>query len=804
MYRILSLVVTLFLFTSYVSAQKMSDEQVVQYIIRARESGKTEMQMTYELARRGVTSSQIDRIKNRLESNQGTPKQVYGQSRNRAETRVTAGTLDEISVEIEDPTTARSAVQAAKMVYGRNIFSSRNLSFEPYINIATPLNYVLGPGDEVIIDIWGASQKSIREIISPEGNIMVDKLGPVYLSGMTIAEANEYVKNVFSKTHAGIAEQESEIKLSLGDSRSIQVNVMGEVAVPGTYTLSAFSSVFHALYYAGGVSQIGSLRNVQVIRGSHKIADLDVYEYIIAGKTSDDIRLMEGDIIWVPPYECLVDISGKVKRPMFYEMKKEETLSDLIRYAGGFAGDSYTDNIRLFRQFGREKQIYTIENQDFDLFRVFDGDAFTVGAILNRFENKAEIRGAVYRKGLYQINEETRTIKDLIERADGLQGDVFMNRAHLFREREDLSIELISVDLNRVMAGQSDNLTLSNNDVLRIYSIHEIQEDGVVSVHGQVARPGSYSFTENTTIEDIIVKAGGLLEAASYAKIDVARRIKDPKSTDAPSELTIMYSLELEDGELRGDHNQFYLEPFDMIYVRRSPQYYKQSNVTVRGEVVFDDNYALIKKNERLSDLVYRAGGVTKDAYVKGARLLRHMNEEERKQKRDAIRLTDRGAGKDSISFADLDQGERYMVGIDLEKALDNPGSEYDMVLRPGDVLTIPEYINTVKINGAVMYPNTVLYEKGANLRHYVDQAGGYGYLAKKKKVYVIYLNGNVSKFKWNSHKTIEPGCEIIIPSKEPKRAGMDTLEFLRMSSSLTTLTALIATTVRLSQDAKK
>ncbi len=803
MYKILSLIVTLFLFTSHISAQKMSDEQVVQYIIRARENGKTEMQMTYELARRGVTSSQIDRIKNRLEANQGTPKQAYGQSRNRAETRVTAGTLDEISVEIEDPTTVRSAAKAARMVYGRNIFSSRNLSFEPYANIATPLNYVLGPGDEVIIDIWGVSQKTIREVISPEGNIMVDKIGPVYLNGMSIAEANEHVKGVFSKTHAAIAGQDAEIKLSLGDSRSIQVNVMGEVVVPGTYTLSAFSSVFHALYYAGGVSQIGSLRNVQVIRGSRKIADLDVYEYILEGKTSDDIRLMEGDIILIPPYECLVDISGKVKRPMFYEMKKDETLADLITYAGGFASDSYTDNIRLFRQFGREKQIYTIDQDDFEMFRIFDGDAFTVGAILNRFENKAEIRGPVNRKGLYQINEETKTLKDLIEQADGLRGEVFMNRAHLYREREDLSIELISVDLNKVMTDQSDNLMLCNNDILRIYNIHEIQQEGVVSIYGQIARPGNYSFMETTTIEDIIVKAGGLLEAASYAKIDVARRIKDPRSLDAPSELTIMYSLELEDGELRGDYNQFYLEPFDMIYVRRSPNYYKQTNVAIRGEVVFDGTYALIKKNERLSDLIERAGGVTQDAYVKGARLVRYMNEEERKQKRDVIRLADRGLGKDSISFADLDMGERYMVGIDLEKALDSPGSEYDMVLREGDVLIIPEYINTVKVNGAVMYPNTVLYEKGAGLRHYVDQAGGYGYLAKKKKAYVIYLNGTVSKFKRSSHKTIEPGCEIIIPSKEPKGAGMEMAEFLRMSTSLTTLTALMATTIRLSKDAK-
>lgn len=684
-------------------------------------------------------------------------------------------------------------------VFGRNIFTSHELSFEPNMNLATPENYVLGPGDEVIINIWGASEKNIRCTISPEGNIMISNLGPVYLSGMSIKDANELLQKEFTKIYAGIAGATSSIKLTLGQIRSIQINMMGEVSVPGTYTISSFSSVFHALYRAGGVSPIGSLRSIQLVRAGKKIADIDVYDYIMKGKVKDDLRLMEGDVILVPPYDCLVGISGKVKRPMAYEMKRGENLLTLLNYAGGFTGDSYRSNIRLLRRSAREKQIYNVDDIDYGTFTLMDGDALTVGAVLNRFENKIEIRGAVYRQGLYQLSANTRTIKELIQQAEGLRGDAFLNRALLKRERDDLSFEMIQVDLKGIMDGSLPDLSLQRNDVFTISSIHDLKEEATLTIVGEVARPGSFSFAENMTIKDLIIKAGGLLESASFAKIDVTRRIKEPGSKEMAEVIGKTFTLELKDGSLMGEGSDFVLHPFDMVAVRKSPAYQRQQNVAVGGEVLFSGNFALSKKNERLSDLVAKAGGVTKEAYVEGARLLRRMTPEEWKQKTDVVHLAEQGVGKDSISIAKLEVSNIYPVGIELEKALARPGSPEDMVLREGDMLFIPEFVSTVKINGEVMYPNTVLFEQNAKLSHYINQAGGYGYQARKRHVYIVYLNGAVSRLRSNNSKGIEPGCEIIIPSKDKKK-GSSAAASLAMTTSLSSLSMMIATMVNLTK----
>lgn len=697
------------------------------------------------------------------------------------------------------PTSLFAQQMDIKKVFGRNIFTSHNLSFEPNVNMATPENYLLGPGDEVIIDIWGASEKSIRRTITPEGNIMVSSLGPVYLSGMSIKEANIFLLKEFTKIYAGIAGESSSVKLTLGQIRSIQINVMGEVAVPGTYTISSFASVFHVLYRAGGVSPIGSLRSIQLVRNGKKVADIDVYDYIMKGQTNDNIRMMEGDVILVPPYDCLVDISGKVKRPMVYEMRRGENLLTLLNYAGGFAGDSYRSNIRLLRRSGQEKQIYNVDDIHYGTFMLMDGDALTVGAVLNRFENKVEVRGAVYRQGLYQLGNNVQTIKQLIKQAEGLRGDAFLNRALLKREKDDLSFEMIQVDLRAVMAGTSPDLSLRRNDVLFISSIQDLKEDATLSIFGEVAHPGNFSFAENMTIKDLIIKAGGLLESASFAKIDVTRRIKEPGSKEEAKVIGQTFSLELQDGSLSGEGSDFILQPFDMVVVRKSPAYQKQKNITVAGEVLFAGNYAMLKKNERLSDLVSKAGGVTNDAYVRGARLLRRMTEEERKQKTDVLRLADKGTGQDSISIATLDLSNVYSIGIELDKALDHPGSPEDMVLREGDMLFIPEFVSTVKVNGEVMYPNTILYEEGAKLRHYIDQAGGFGHRARKRHVYIVYLNGTVSRLRGNNSKGVEPGCEIIVPTKE-KRKGTSSAGAMAMTSSISSLAMMLATMVNLTK----
>ena len=648
----------------------------------------------------------------------------------------------------------------------------------------------------MIIDIWGASENTIRQTISPEGDIQVKDLGPVHLNGMTVKEANQYLQREFSKIYSGIGgnEPNSQIRLTLGDTRTIQVNIMGEVSVPGTYSLSAFSTVFHALYRAGGVNKIGSLRGIKLVRNGKTIENLDVYEFIMKGKMNDDIRLQEGDVIIVNPYESLVEIVGKVKRPMYYEMKPTETVANLLEYAGGFTGDSYKKAIRLIRKSGREHQVFNVDEMDYSVFRLDDGDLVTVDAVLDRFENKVEISGAVYRSGLYQLDGEVNTVKQLIKKAEGLRGDAFLNRVLLDREHEDLSHEIIAIDLNGLLNGTVADIPLQKDDHLYIPSVNDLKEEETVSIYGEVLNPGTFLYSDKMTIEDLVVQAGGLREAAATTRVSVTRRIKDPKSTVYSSKLAETFAFDIKDGLVIGDAD-FYLQPFDMVQIRRSPAYKVQRTVSVSGEVLFSGSYALLKKNERLSDLIKRAGGITPDAYIKGGRLIRRMNDEERRRERDALRMARNGEGKDSISVAKLAITETYTVGIDMEKALANPGSDYDVVLREGDVIYIPEFVNTVKISGSVMYPNTVAWEKGAKLKYYINMAGGYGNMAKKKKAYIIYLNGTVARVKRGDSKLIQPGCEIVVPSKAEKQ-HMKFAEILGISSTTATMAAMVATLV--------
>ena len=812
MRRLITFFFLIFILSGVAMAQQMSDEQVIQYVKEANKSGKSQKQISTELLRRGVTKEQVTRIQQKYSGNQATEKNTDVSTQLRQRTLVdgnvsrrgtSVGDLSESELSDNSfdlkPDSSAIARRTTSQIFGHDLFTNRNLTFEPSINLATPVNYRLGPGDEVIIDIWGASENTIRQSISPEGTILVSGLGPVQLSGMTVKDANAYLQREFSKIYSGISgnEPNSQIKLTLGDIRTIQINIMGEVAVPGTYTLSSFSSVFHALYRAGGVNEIGSLRSIKVIRDGKTVADLDVYDYLMKGKMKDDIRLQEGDVIIVNPYESLVRITGKVKRPMFYEMKPTETVATILDYSGGFTGDAYKKAVRIIRKSGREHQVYNVDEMDYSIFRLDDGDSISVDGVLKRFENRVEIRGAVYRAGLYELSGTVNTVKQLIKKAEGVRGDAFLNRVLLDREHEDLSHEIIAIDLAGVLKGTVADIPLQKNDILYIPSINDLKEEETISIHGEVANPGTFLFSNKMTIEDMLIQAGGLLETAATTKVDVTRRIKDPKSTSFSSVLGKTFTFDIKDGLVVGGEENFYLEPFDEIYVRKSPAYRKQQNVVIAGEVLFGGNYALMKKNERLSDLVSKAGGVTPDAYVKGARLIRKMTEEEHRRQADAVRMAQMGEGKDSISVEKLNISDTYTVGINLGKAIANPGSDFDLVLREGDILFIPEYINTVKISGAVMYPNTVLYKKGESLRFYINQAGGYGNLAKKKKAYVVYMNGTVSRLKARDSAAIEPGCAIIAPSKEEKKR-MSTAEILGMGSTTASIAAMIATMVNL------
>lgn len=772
---------------------QMSDDAVIAYVKDGMATGKSQKDMAKELAARGVTQAQAERIKAKYEqeqASQSTASKVAGvQERQR---RLNEGTLETEAGDV-DAVSAEIAAPGAKNVFGRGIFRQGGLTFAPSSNLPTPVNYVLGPGDEVIIDIWGTNQATIRQTISPDGTINIPDIGMINLNGMTVKEADSYMRRKLGQIYSVDGDDaKSEIKLTLGNIRTIQVNMMGEVANPGTYYLSSLSNLYHALHRAGGVSRLGTLRDIQLIRKGKVIATIDIYDFIREGKMNE-IILEEGDIINVPTYKIIVDIAGNVKRPMSYELKEGETIADLIDYAAGFTGDAFTDNIRLIRKNGKEYQIFTINEPDYATFKLMEGDGLAVGAMLDRFANRIEIKGAIFRPGTYELGNEIQTVSQLIAKAEGLKGDAFTNRALMTREREDLTLEIIPIDIKAVLDGKAEDLKLQKNDVLYIPSIHDLKDLGSITVGGEVAKPGAFVYAENTTLEDAIMLAGGLLESASTVNIEVRRRIKNPTSKEQTENIGEVYTFSFKDGYVLDGEAGFILQPYDQVYVRRSPGYVAQTSVSISGEVIFPGSYVLTHKEERLSDLVNKAGGLNQWAYTRGARLLRQMNAEERARLQSTIDILE--SARDSINVAHIDMSGTYSVGIDLQKALANPGSDADIVLREGDSLIIPEYNSTVKITGNVMYPNTVTYNSNMTVSDYVAQAGGYGFRSKKSKAYVVYMNGTVAKAKKLSKNVVEPGCEIVIPQKREKKANLaNILGISTTAASLATMVATIGT----------
>lgn len=771
----------------------MTDQQVLEYAKDGVKQGKDQRTIATELARRGVTREQAERVKKLYEQQTNTDSNnLTGTAK--AEARLREQVQEDNSTMLDEKPQAQEVAQQ-DAVFGRNIFNTRNLTFEPNVNIATPPNYRLGPGDEVVIDIWGASQNTIRQQISPDGTINLEQLGPVFLSGMTVDRAQQYLTDELRKIYS---DQSNQIRVTLGNTRTIQINVMGEVVQPGTYALSAFSTVFHALYRAGGVSNIGSLRNVKVSRGGKIVATVDVYQFIMQGKTRDDIRLEEGDVIIVPAYDALVQITGNVKRPMRYEMKKDETLSTLLKYAGGFTSDAYTKSLRIVRQNGKEYQVNTVDDTDYSVCKMHDGDVVTAEAILDRFTNKLEVRGAVYRPGIYELGGKLNTVRELVEKADGLMADAFTGRAVLYRERENKTREVKQIDIRAIMEGTQPDIPLQKNDVLYIPSIHDLEDLGNVQIFGEVAHPGDYPYADNMTLEDLVITAGGLRESASVVRVDVARRVKDPKSTESSATIGQTFSFGLKDGFVVDGEPGFTLQPYDQVFVRRSPGYSAQQNVIVNGEVLYGGTYALTSKSERISSIIAKAGGATPFAYVKGAKLTRLANEEEIKRMQDVVNLLRRQVGDAMMDSLGINVQNTFTVGIDLEAALANPGSDVDIVLREGDIITVPEYNNTVKIDGAVMMPNTVSYKEGESVKYYISQAGGYGQNAKKSKKFIIYMNGQIAEVKGSGKSQIEPGCEIIVPSKRKKQFNLGNVVGLASSiTSLGTMAAAIAALVK-------
>ena len=794
----------------WASAQGMTDKQVIQYIAREHKAGKSQAQITTGLVQRGVNVDQIRRLRNQYSkqlkergvsvASDGTVSVPVNRLKANNDGSVsqelntakvgTTGTVDQDASadvkNVEEDVQATSSVNegTGKRIFGHDIFNNRRLSFEPSQNIATPQNYVLGPGDQVVIDIYGASQRTLQLTISPDGQVTVPGFGPISISGLTVAAAHSKIRSSLGSRYAS-----SDIQLSMGQTRSIMVNVMGEVNAPGTYTLSGYSTVFHALYSAGGIKNLGTLRNVKVYRQGKLVTVVDIYEYILNGRLAGNIRLHDNDVIQVGPYECLVGITGNVKRTMFYEMRKNESVATLIKYAGGFTGDAYTKAVRLIRHNGERYSVFNINEFDFASFKVADGDAVTVDGMLNRFENMVEVKGAVFRPAQYQLGGSIHSVRTLIEAAEGVTEDAFTAHAVMHRLKADRSLEVIPVDVQGILDGTVADIPLKNEDVLFIPTQAELRSQRVLTITGEVMSPGVYEYADNTTIEDLIIQAGGLTDEASTARVDVSRRIIDPKSTAKTGEIAKSFSFALKDGLVVDGDRSFLLEPYDVVHVRRSPGFHTPRNVRVEGEVNFEGAYTLQKKNQRLSDLVAAAGGVTSDAYVKGARLERRMTDDERARMQTVLRLIrTQQEDNDSINVQQLAYETTYTVGIHLDKALAEPGGADDITLREGDRLVVPEYNGTVKISGNVMYPNTVAYVEGENYKYFVNQAGGFGNRAKKSKTFIIYMNGTIAQVGHGAK--IEPGCEIVVPTKA-KRAPFNWATLGTVTSSLASLATL-------------
>jgi protein involved in polysaccharide export with SLBB domain len=813
------LVLSLLLTTLLVQAQ-MSDIQVMQYVQRESKNGASQSQIATKLMQKGVTMQQLQRVRSQYEKMNGTSAvrssgsttdQLTADSRMRESNgavrvdaegnelyvqKIGSSNTDEDMLENSNLSNRQQVYIPdsvntinGKRVFGRDIFNNKALSFEPNMNIATPTSYIVGPGDKVFVDVYGGSQKSEQMEVGPDGSIVVTGYGPIHIAGLSVAAANAKIKQTLGKRYSS-----SKIRMTLGQTRTIMVNVMGEVMAPGTYTLSAFASVFHALYMAGGVNSLGTLRDIKVFRGGRQIASVDIYDYILNGKLSGNIRLAENDVIMVGPYQNIVDVAGNVKRPMAYEMKKNESIATLLKYAGGFTGDAYKKAVRVNRTAGEQYSVYNVNEFDMSSFRLQDGDSVTVSGNLRRYENMVEIAGAVFRPGQYSLGGNITTVKSLIEQADGLTEDAFAGRGVLHRMKEDRTRRVISLDIQGILNGTVADVPLENEDVLTIASKQEKTNERTVTIFGEVMFPATYEYADDESIEDLIIQAGGLTDAASTVKVDVSRRMIDPKATEDSREVAQTFSFTLKDGLVVDGSKDFVLQPYDEVYVRKSPGYMPQRNVTVEGEVLFAGTYPLAHKNQRLSEVVKAAGGVTKEAYIRGARIERPMNDDEKFRLNRILQLAkvQSGAGFDANK---VDQDSVYYVAIELDKALANPGSDDDVVLREGDRIIVPEFSGTVKIDGNVMYPNTASYSAGKSYKWYVkNQAGGFGMSAKKSRAFILYQNGAVKKA---SGAKIEPGCEIFVPSKT--RSANDKISMIaNLGTSLATMVTMLATVTNL------
>lgn len=800
-----------------IRVDELSDQQI-QRIYQGAQARNLSIDQVVQMAvARGLPQSQASKLKRRLRQvqsgslSQGNASSgMTSQLRTPIQTQGPPSPID--STRFDSLYALSDSLKLAKerlkeKIFGYELFSNQKVTFAPALNIPTPENYQLGPGDEIIIDIWGAAQMTYQLEISPDGMIKIENIGPVYVNGLSVEEAAKRLKARLGDIYSGLNPPNNENKdtfmqVSLGQIRSIKVTVLGEVRVPGTYTLSSLSTAFNALYAAGGPTTTGSFRKINIIRGDSTIATLDLYDLLVYGDQADNIRLRSEDIIQVQPYENRVEIQGQVKRPGIYELVGNETLQDLIVYSGGFTDKAYTDRIKVIGNTPKQKRISDIEKGHFDDYVLQNGDSVSVGKILDRFVNKVEIQGAVFRPGEYALHDTT-TLYSLIQRADGLMGDAFMNRGIIYRTKDDYTIESISFSVRKLMRNpEANDIDLKKDDIVRISSIFDMREDYTVDIKGPVQKPDEYEFAKGMTLEDLIYMAGGFKQSATPYRIEVARRLSKG-SPDNPSQIAKIFTFNVDkDLRLSEKNANFTLQPFDQVYVRKQPNYEEQQEVYVVGEVRYPGQYALSSRNDRISDMIKRAGGLTPDAYTNGATLFRKREftqQESQQEMANVEGALPQQEAEQQQKKQFQDQKGSAQIGIELPEVLQNPGSKYDLLLEEGDSLFIPQKLETVTVKGGVFYPTTIRYEEDRSFKDYITAAGGFNELAKAKNAYVIYPNGDVNRVQkflfFKRYPPVEPGATIVVPEDQPTE-GLSPAERIGIMSTIASTLAVIATTI--------
>jgi protein involved in polysaccharide export with SLBB domain len=799
---------------SKVKVDDLSDAQILSFLKQAKSSGMSESELERLALQRGMSSTEVNKLRLRIETLQSNRMDADGTATTTSSLRTVTDTTGNAFSLYESSLSPDDSLR--RRIYGSSLFLSKQPLFEPNLQMATPKNYVVGPGDQLHVDIYGASEVSHHFVVSPEGRINIPFVGVINVSGLTIEEATSRIRNQLATVYGAIRSGGTKVNVTLGNIRTIKVVISGEVMKPGTYSLPSLASVFNALYSAGGPTAKGSFRDIRLVRNNQIIAAIDLYEFLQKGFFDDNIRLEDLDVILVPPYLSRVELTGEVKTDAIFELKPGETFEDLLQYAGGFSEKAYQQRVKVVRNTGVEQRIEDVFQSQFAQFEPRTGDVFTVDQILDRFENRVTIEGSVFRPGEYELSPGL-TLSMLIKKADGLKEDAFLNRGMIIRHKDDLQLEQLSFNVADILAGTAPDVLLKREDLVRITSLYDLKETFTVDIEGEIRRPGTFNFAEGMTLQDLIVMAGGFRESASEARIEIARRIRNSDVSSESAAIAEVFQLDIH-RQLSKNDGDFVLNPFDKIIIRTASGYETQKVVRIEGEVLYPGSYPILRKDERISDLIKRAGGFTAHAYMEGASLKRsgrrtvvaqesaaEKADRELKEQEEATKLATFKSLQRASSIEDVDlEAEASLrndyVGINMERIVNKPGTKGDLILEDGDIVRIPKELQTVKISGEVLAPSTAIYNSSKGFKQYISQAGGFSTKALRKSSYVLYANGSVKSTNrflfFNNYPPIKPGAEIFVPQK-PERERMNAQQWIGVSTGLASLAAIILTIVR-------